>query len=154
RRSPRGQGRSATSSSRPQPAAECGARPRIHLRQPVLRPSRSGPGQVRDAASGPRGGRVGQPGGRRLRLLATVLLRGEDGLRGGRPAWRVAPAPGPEAGAQALRGGRRLAPGGADLRPFTELSPAGNAARVGARAPGAPPERGTGAGPTPKKGAA
>src|SRR5215472_4255458 len=153
-RSPRGQGVSTASPSRPQPTAGSGPRPGVHLRQPVLRPSRSGPGEVRDAAPGSRGRRVGQPGSRRLRLLATVLLRGEGGLRSRRPARPVAPAPGTEAGAQAHRGGRRPAPGGAGLRPIPECRADGSTARGGARAPGASPQRGTGAGPATKKGAA
>src|SRR5215467_11963260 len=153
RRFPRGQGISTASSSRPQPAVASCSRPRIHLRQPVLRPPRSGPGQVRDVAPGPRGRRVGQPGGSRVRLLSTVLLRGQGGLRGGRSARPAAAAPRAEAGAQALRRGRRLASGSAGLRPVTELRSDGGAARDGARAPGASPQRGTGLDPAPKKGA-
>src|SRR6266566_3119062 len=110
------------------------------------------PGQVRDAAAGQRGWPTGHSGSRRVRLLAAVVLSGPGCLRGGGAAWPGPAATGAEAGAQALRGGRRSTRTGAQDRPFAELHPAGTATRGGTRAAGPSAERGTGTQPTPKKG--
>ena len=74
-------------------------------RERVLRPARPGAGQVRDAAPGPRGRAVGQPERGELRAVATVVLPGADGLRGGRPAGAAAQEARTAAGPQAVRGG-------------------------------------------------
>ena len=82
------------------------------LRERVLRSSRSGAGQVRDAASGSRGPHTGEPQRGGFRPVSTVLLRGSGGLRRGWPASAAAQEAWAASSAQALPGGR----GGANGR--------------------------------------
>src|SRR3954464_5763454 len=73
----------------PEPARRRRPRPGVR-RQRVLRPPRSGPGEVRDAAAGPVGGTL--RGGRRreLRRVAADVLQGAGRLRARGPGGLVA----------------------------------------------------------------
>ena len=66
-----------------EPASQSGARPPVSPGR-FLRSSRSGPGQVRDAAAGAHRRPIGDGCSREFRLFAAVVLSGAIGLRGRR----------------------------------------------------------------------
>ena len=82
------------------------------LRLGVLRRKRSRPGEVRDAAPGAPRRLDRLRRGRRLRLVETVVLRGERRLRARGHSRALTQAARAETSAQAHRGGRRATGGG------------------------------------------
>src|SRR5262249_49772451 len=119
----------------------------------VLRLPRPGAGQVRDVASGSRGGPACQPGSGHLWLLASILLCGPEPVREGGPAWAGAGATGPATGAQALGAGRRLPGAGAFGGTGAKDVAAGGALARAVQALGPPSQHRAVAGATSKKGA-
>ncbi len=123
-----------------QPARGEGARRAVPV-EPVLRPARPAPGQVRDAAPRARGRRAGEPCRRELRRagepcrrelrrLAAHLVSGAARLGGGRAAGPAAGPAGTPPAAQAHRRGGRGAAGGEERTAGTDRRRPG---RVGAR---------------------
>ena len=98
--------------------------------QRLLRPVRSAPGQVRDAAPGTRGGGVGERGHEALGALATDVLVGAAGLRVERPARPPFLTPRAAGAAQArARGGRGTARGARGAAPAEFVRARGAGAR-------------------------
>src|SRR5919202_2619809 len=134
--------RSAGSSRTRPPSARGGDRRGVPVRPAVLPSPGQGPGQVRDAAGGPRRWHDGECGGGRPRLLPSRVLPGGPSVRRARHGRAGGRTSGPAGADQALGGDRRIPPPGAPRPLGRNAGPGGEGAFRGPAAP-APRRAGT-----------